>query len=354
VRLIVCLMLFLTSCGGPQDPAEWARTRDGGLWYANYKAQFGMRAQCRLIANADQAPVLGLYALYLDGDPPDCFIGAKFEDGRANATVTTIALYGLMSFNEFFRTGEQSARSAFFEQADRLVAMQRDGRWEWNIDVPSRELRAPWISGLSQSLGVSILLRAHQHSGDRRYLQAAHDAFRWLATPISEGGVAVQEESGTWLEEYPNVDRPSHVLNGHLWALFGVWDYYRATGKPEAKKLFDNGVAVLRSNIAQFDVGYWIVYDALNQVDFVDGRYMAFIVEQLRALHAMTGDKTFLHYADKWETYQKTETLFAKLARDEYQRVPWHRAIVRDLRWLFAQVSASLGGGSSTDSGMQR
>jgi hypothetical protein len=225
-----------------------------------------------------------------------------------------------MRFNAFVRNRQEGDRKVFLEQADALLARQRDGRWEWTVDIPSRSLRAPWISGLSQSLGVSLLLRAYQHSRDERYLRGADAAFRWLAAPLSEGGVALADRTGTWFEEYPNADNPSHVLNGHLFALFGIWDYHLATGDATAKRLFKSGVAVLKANIAIYDVGYWVTYDALNRVDFVNGDYLQFIIEQLHALHGITKNKTFFLYANKWKTYLTTETLFVKLAEDEWAR----------------------------------
>lgn len=176
--------------------------------------------------------------------------------------------------------------------------------------MPSRDQKALWISEITQSLGVSLLLRAYQNTHDERYSKAASNAFRWLKLPISSGGVAITTSDGTWFEEYPDAKNPSHVLNGHMWALFGIWDYFRATGDPTAKQMFLDGLRVIKGNIEKYDVGYWAVYVQTNRVDCVNGSYMAFIIQQLKVLHAISGDQFFDEYSRKWGRYQQEDAFF--------------------------------------------
>ena len=48
-----------------------------------------------------------------------------------------------------------------------------------------------------------------------------------------------------WFEEYAGDTKPLLVLNGHMFAIFGVWDYYQLTQSAKAKRLFDGGVTLL-------------------------------------------------------------------------------------------------------------
>ncbi len=195
---------------------------------------------------------------------------------------------------------------------------QKNGRWEWDIDVDARGIKAPWISGLTQSLGISLLLRAYQTTHNKAYLNTAQKALQWFKLPISKNGVAFQTNKGTWYEEYPNVKEPSHVLNGHMWALFGLWDYYRVTGDKTVKKMFFDGISVIKENIKNYDLGYWVVYAGTNRLDAMKGNYMAFVIEQMKVLYAITGDQFFNTYSNKWADYQKNDAYFVHMAVENF------------------------------------
>ena len=61
-----------------------------------------------------------------------------------------------------------------------------------------------------------------------KYEQAAEQAFVSLTKPIAQGGVLFEDdENNLWIEEYL-VDPPTHILNGFIWALWGVFDFWLA------------------------------------------------------------------------------------------------------------------------------
>jgi hypothetical protein len=308
----------------------WLPTVGGERWFENYVKQFGPpRTHCILKFQGDDVigPVLQHYYLHhpVRGNrllaEPECFVSLGDKYGIADRfTPTMVAQMALANWDAHLVTGHERYRSRFMEHADLLLANQADGRWNWQIEISSRGLKAPWISGMTQSLGISVLLRAYQLTTDVAYLNAASTALAWMRKPLSSGGVAIRTYSGTWYEEYPNAERPSHVLNGHIWALFGIWDYFRVTRDPEAARMFREGVDALRAEVGRYDVGYWVVYDQLNRADMVNGFYMSFIIEQLKALYAITGDRELRRLARKWTGYQQRHTLFAQMAFREYRK----------------------------------
>jgi hypothetical protein len=104
-------------------------------------------------------------------------------------------------------------------------------------------------------------VRAHKESGDAHYLDAARAAFLTFQRPIAEGGVAFTDESGDlWFEEYI-VSPPTHILNGFIWAAWGVYDYFLATGSRDAVNLFASAVETLRKNLNRYDLGFWSLYE---------------------------------------------------------------------------------------------
>lgn len=309
---------------------EWLPSVGGERWFENYRKQFGSpETSCVLKFERMDVFSKSLQHYYLrhpskDGKllvEPDCFVSLGPQYGIADRfTPTIIGHMALANWDAYLVTGEQRYRKQFIHYADRLRSSQTDGRWNWQIEIPVRGLKGPWISGMTQSLGISVLLRAYQLTGEIDYLDRASAAFKWLREPVESGGVSMRTRVGTWFEEYPNHETPSHVLNGHIWALFGIWDYARVTRDPEAERLFREGINVLKDEIDRYDVGYWVVYDQLNRVDMVNGFYISFIIEQLRALYAITGDPQFGRLAGKWTEYQRKHSLFGQMAYDEYMK----------------------------------
>ncbi len=146
-----------------------------------------------------------------------------------------IAQYGLGNYNLWRQHGDPARRGKFFRTADWLcehLEANSSGLavWAHHFNWEYRDtLQKPWYSGLAQGQGVSVLVRAHEKSGNSLYLDAAQRAFLSFQRPISEGGVAFTDESGDlWFEEYI-VSPPTHILNGFMWALWGVHDYFLAT-----------------------------------------------------------------------------------------------------------------------------
>lgn len=230
-----------------------------------------------------------------------------------------IAQYGLGNYNAFRRAKDRSAektarREKFFRVADWLAShLEWTPRgvavWNHHFDWEYREtLKAPWYSALAQGQGISVLVRAHQESGDARYLEAASRAFVAFCRPIAEGGVAFTDDRGDlWLEEYL-VSPPTHILNGFIWATWGVYDYALAAGDDSARQLFPRAVATLLRNLDRYDLGFWSLYEqAGTRLPMVASSfYHRLHVVQLRVMHQLTGEEEFARVADRWEGYTRS------------------------------------------------
>ena len=116
----------------------------------------------------------------------------------------------------------------------------------------------------------------------------------------------------------PNQKKPSHVLNGHMWALFGIWDYFRVTKDVTAKRMFEDGMLALTKELPKYDLGYWSVYSQDNRVDMVGGNYQAFIIEQLRVLQSISSNPSLSSYIKRWELPLYDRSGFVELATREF------------------------------------
>jgi heparosan-N-sulfate-glucuronate 5-epimerase len=225
-----------------------------------------------------------------------------------------IAQYGLGNYNLYVEEASRDREERFLAAADWLVARlepNEQGVWVWNHDFDweyRSTLRAPWYSGLAQGQGISLLLRAHAATGKDAYADAAEKAFVALTTDVTNGGALYIDGRGDkWIEEYV-VSPPTHILNGFMWALWGVNDFRMATGSTAAAALFDDSVGTLRSNLATYDTGWWSLYEhsGTRLPMLASPFYHRLHIVQLRVMSQLTGDDFFDTYADKWERYAQS------------------------------------------------
>ena len=223
-----------------------------------------------------------------------------------------IAQYGLANYNLFCRTGNPDRRRKFLVVADWLVDnLEQNGAgvWVWNhhFDWDYRTpLKAPWYSALAQGQGISVLVRAYEETGSVAYLDAGHQAFESFLRTTEEGGITCVDEKGyTWFEETV-VHPPTHILNGFMWAAWGVYDYHLCSGNDRAERLFQEAVRTLKANLHRFDVGFWSLYEqsGTRMKMLASPFYHNLHIVQLRVMHRLTGESIFAEYASRWEAYR--------------------------------------------------
>jgi len=225
-----------------------------------------------------------------------------------------IAQWGLGNYNSSCQSGEKMPREKFLAASDWLRDHLQPnahgvGVWNHHFDWEYRSrLKSPWYSALAQGQGISLLVRAHRATRKIEYLQSAERAFLSFCRSIEEGGVTVQDKDGNvWFEEYI-VSPPTHILNGFIWAAWGVYDYFLATGNTKAKELFDRAVQTLRTNLPRYDVGFWSLYEQSGTIlpMIASPFYHRLHIVQLRVMHRLTDDSEFAKFADRWEAYLRS------------------------------------------------
>lgn len=225
-----------------------------------------------------------------------------------------IAQWGLGNYNALCREQNQACRNKFLLASEWLRSHLEQNSWGvrvWNHDFDweyRTRLKAPWHSGLAQGQGISLLVRAWQVTRDPAYLNAAHAAFQSFCKPVSGGGVSFTDRAGDlWFEEYI-VTPPTHILNGFIWACWGVHDYFLATRSGAAKQLFARAIETLRKNLHRYDLGFWSLYEQSGtRLPMVASPfYHRLHIVQLRIMHRLTGEEIFSAYADRWESYGRS------------------------------------------------
>ena len=225
-----------------------------------------------------------------------------------------IAQYGLGNYNLFRRSGDLARKKKVFLSADWLCAhLEQNAQglavWNHHFDWEYRDtLKAPWYSALAQGQGISVLVRAHKESGDARYLVAARRALASFFRPMADGGVVFTDGRGDlWFEEYI-VSPPTHILNGFIWAAWGVYDYFLATGDGSAIELFSRAVQTLSHNLDRYDLGFWSLYEQSGtRLPMVASPfYHQLHIVQLRVMRRLTDEDAFARVANRWESYSRS------------------------------------------------
>ena len=222
-----------------------------------------------------------------------------------------VAQWGLGNYNLFALRRGEAAKQKFLAASDWLCAHLESNPtglhvWNHHFDWEYRSmLKAPWYSALAQGQGISLLVRAYQETGSEKYRKSAAQAFEAFLAPVAEGGVTCTDAQGNlWFEEYV-VTSATHILNGFIWAAWGVYDYFLATDDDRARRLFESAIETLRANLHHYDLGFWSLYEQSGTLlpMVASPFYHRLHIVQLRILYRMTGVGTFAHFAEKWESY---------------------------------------------------
>jgi len=223
----------------------------------------------------------------------------------------TIFNYGIGSYQNYLMTKKQ----IYFEQLLNQVrwACQnqvREGRfcgaWIFQNDLKTYELKANWISAMSQGLGISLLLRSWILTKESVYFETAKKAFQPFLKEVKDGGVQAKFHSRfLFFEEYPSTP-PSFVLNGFVSSMLGLRDLYLFTNDSKALVLWNSGIDSLKHMLLYYDSGYWSNYDLRkDQVNIASPFYHRLHIVHLRLLYLLTNETIFQKYSKRFEQYLK-------------------------------------------------
>lgn len=158
-------------------------------------------------------------------------------------------------------------------------------------------LRNPWYSGMAQGLQLSLLVRLSEVSGDPAYLDVAVPYWNSIRNLRSTGPwVSWVEKMYLWVEEYPQAT-PDHTLNGFMFAMVGIYDYWRITADPMALRYLRGTLTTLRAYILRYrnpggPADYCLKHGKPQ------AKYHDVVTKQLRQMASISGDVAFTQAAN--------------------------------------------------------
>lgn len=235
----------------------------------------------------------------------------RAADGRLYDHPVNTAQEILRLLDSFSSGGGSAYLAAAMRNADRLlaIAVEVDGAiyFPYLFDFalggnPNDLMVAPCYSAMAEGQALSSFVRLFQVTGDERWKTAAERTFATFTRPRSDDGpwtVFVDAAGYLWFEEYAK-NPPMQVLNGHIFALFGVFEYFELTESPTALEVLRGGLTTVKHYAEAFrNPGSVSAYDL--RVRFQNPKYHAIHVKQLRLLARITGDGVFDAFADEFQ-----------------------------------------------------
>lgn len=246
-----------------------------------------------------------------------CKIPITGESGGLYYTPVTIAHFGFGNLWKYNQSHGSDNLQNFINCAEwfcnNVVRRENCGVWEHLWMEPTYNLNPPWVSAMAQGEALSLLLRAYQCTNAQVFFDSAELAYNSFYIPVKNGGITLWDSDGrVWFEEYPS-STPSYVLNGFIFAVLGLYDYYRVTGDEKCRKLWSDAITSLRERLPLYDTGYWSKYDLLTNT-LTSPEYHFLHILQLEVLSALTGDEVLQDYTERWKNYTKSN--YCRLRRE--------------------------------------
>ncbi len=220
--------------------------------------------------------------------------------------------YALSALDEFHITGNTLWLERAVANARHLIdnSVDRDGAMWFPYPFPwtyyERTLTPPWYSGMAQGTALSLFVRLAEEQPDVQEWRTAADAtWKSFLQPFStvEPWSSLVDDSHLWFEEYAGNQPPLLVLNGHIFALYGVYEYAVMTQDPMAVLFFDGGATTVLETMPMFRVPGGISYYCAQKVycqvpGWQNPGYQGIHVYELVMVGQMTGDPAFQTWAD--------------------------------------------------------
>lgn len=186
----------------------------------------------------------------------------------------------------------------------------------WEYTFPwMRYMSPPWISALSQSVAISVLLRAWLLTNRQQYFDIAATAINVLFSEIERGGVMHRNNDMITFEEYP-ARQPRTVLNGFIFSIWGVVDFLSLTGDRNARYFLERSIDTLVKILPTYDLGFWSKYQLAPYKEampwIASPFYHNLHIAQLTVMDSLFPNTVFEKFASRWRSY--AESRFRRLS----------------------------------------
>lgn len=178
-----------------------------------------------------------------------------------------IELQMLANFGKANALWAGKRKAALRALLDALIPLATDrGGWPaWEYYFKFDGGAPPWTSSISQGTAIQVFARSGVLLADPALTNEGALALAAFEQPTPTG-VRVDTPSGPFYAIY-SFNPKELVINAHLQALVGLWDFAHITGDGRALGLFQQGDATAQALLPSYDTGKWSMYDQSHESD---------------------------------------------------------------------------------------
>jgi len=222
--------------------------------------------------------------------------------------MSTKALNYLTTFQ---KTGDEWFLKKSLDLADKIIELseQKNGSYyfpyTW-FKIGHNEYFYPnWYSGMAQGRWLSYFSQLYLETKNEKYKRIADKIYLSVSNVHNEPNVtAIDKDNNFWIEEYPNAHPSSyhergatHVLNGFVFAIWGLYDYYWIEENFEVKRILQATLTTLFNKASSYrrkdDNSFYCIKHQKHSYAITSDHYHDIHIKQLYELYEITGEDFF-------------------------------------------------------------
>jgi hypothetical protein len=218
-----------------------------------------------------------------------------------------IAWYALVNLGQYLRHRDSENLEIFLNQIawlERHAVVREDGAvvWPMNFDyqVGSIVLKAPWISAHTQGLVISALVRGWRLTGRPHLLELLEKSAKVFDLDVDEQGIRTPVGDYVLYTEAPGYPPPG-IMDGFMTSLLGLYDLATETTDPDIQRMFSQGIRGLAYMLPQWSYRKkWSWYG--NRAYLSPPEYHCLNRLLLTVLARLSNETSLVEYATHWDS----------------------------------------------------
>ena len=215
-----------------------------------------------------------------------------------------IFLYGLGSLDRYFFDKDSSVLDNITSVARWMInhiSSEGDFDNKWKEMSPHQEFYSN-NSGMGQGLALSFATRVVKyHLGNQSIRDSLMGVIEKIknnmSSPVQSGGARFDTERGVSFMEFPRKDG-NLVLNGWIFAVFGLYDYMNFKKDADVERAFHLTVKTMEDLLPEYHLpNGWALYDNMNRT--CSPFYQDLHTALLEAMYGITHLEIFRQYLEK-------------------------------------------------------
>lgn len=233
----------------------------------------------------------------------------QYDSNKFYYHPASIAQCALGTFNLMIRGYDDQYRETFMANINWLlengIACGESLVYPFPFGLPDFHPDPDWVSGMYQGQVLSALVRAYIITKDNSIYSRCEKIWNSFSPELGKKyGFRFETDNELWFEEAPQLP-PKHILNGAIYAIWGIYDLMLLKDDPCLKVEWEKSVNTIRNSLSGYDTGFWSYYDLAGNLASYYYHNKVHIL-QLRALYEQTSEALFKEYAEKWSCYSSS------------------------------------------------